>query len=327
MTASLAEPISSGREGEYSQNGRRQYIRTFRVVTDSPQDGQVTVLSAPGLPVRGEAYSTPTGEFDNGARCISRRATVSDQSRKLWIVDCIYDTEFELLEDPFLEPPETDFDSESYFVQLPGVRRSTGYDPLTMDETFAFDSTFTNSAGDHYQYDPDMMRDEVQQGVVTVTRNEVVASFSSAKQRLFLGTINKYAWNGTRPRQVLLRRYAARWCVRRSSSHLIPDIPYWRVMYQFVIRDETWDLQLVDAGPRYKKTASGNPIPFGSNDIPRIGLLRNKNTDPTADFDGQKWVEGNPVSFLRYGRKRQIDFTQLNVFLDLAPANVKLRKR
>lgn len=288
------------------QNNRRQYFRTFRVIVDSRYDGPQTVMTAALLPAPYAEYSTSGGEFDPGARVVRREPTQDTKSPFLWTVSVEYDTEYDRKDgNPFLRDPDIDYGFEFYREPLPGIA-SQFQNQGSEDVEDAWGTGIINSAGD--TYDPPPERDAARP-VLTFARNE--PTFNSLLAVKFICSVNNNTWNGLRPRQAMCRGIAAKFQREKSSTFGVPDILYWHVTYTFVLKKETWDLQLLNYGKHYVTGAIPNRIrhPFtGVGGEPVLGLL---------DATGGKLTDGADPTYSRFKVYREESFGLLNINLGI----------
>lgn len=314
----LASEQNNTRPATYLQNNRRQYFRTFFVRSDSQYDSPNLIRTAPGLPAPYAMYITAT-DFDPGARVVRIEPRRSDKNAKLWFVDVDYDTEFERKDgNPFLETPKIEYDFESFKLALPGkpVQSVTSYgnsgDGSTSGIITHWGGGITNSAGEPFDPPPEI---EASRPVVTFTRNE--PSFSTAIAVKFINSVNRDPWNALEQRTAMLKGIKAHLEVRKTTTFNGVDIPYFPVTYQFVLRRETWDLQLLNIGTYYLSAAAtfdsdGNvtnsvaKIPFLQGGNPTKGLLK---------LDGTKVTDGVPT-YRRYRVYKEESFAALNIVLN-----------
>ena len=107
MSVTAVIPQASGRSGGADDKGLREYTRTFKVLTDNPQDGTVAILAAAGIPAKWSPYNTTT-EQDLGSLCRKIRCTQEGNEPKSWIVTAEYSSKAseqdENPEDPLAAP-------------------------------------------------------------------------------------------------------------------------------------------------------------------------------------------------------------------------------
>jgi hypothetical protein len=335
--------LAEGRRGFSGENGVRGYVRVFGVETNNAHDDKNIVLAANGIPGMYLPYISGT-TTDFGARVIDQEAVQDPRSRLFWRVTVTYSSQFERIENPFLEPPDIDFDSENYKEPLPGIPSQFSRPGFTLStppddpEELATQASpnqnlihwgkgILNSAG--HPYNPPAEQ-EASRPVVRYTRNE--ASFTVAFKIQYENSVNNAAWNGLTDRQAWLRSIRATAQVWKSTDFSTADVTYYRVTYEFVLKQETWDLQLLDYGPYYLDWSSGGiaqgttptRYDFTTNTgAPRMGLLDNSD----SDRPGRKLAENGTPCFNRYPTRRQTNFADINISLNLALTDVKTRNR
>lgn len=320
----IAKPIGQGRIAEEGENGFKRFTRTYIVQTNSATDGPNTVLSAPGLPVLADPYDGhPT------AICISRNPQPIANTRLAWHVEVEWSTHsVDRDENPLNTKPEIEFGFEAIEEPIPGSLKA-GIDPLGADPNVASDADgkpitgpsawwsegVVNSAGD--PYDPPATRPNYYP-VIRYARNQ--ASFTARDAILYGNTTNLTTWNGLYPRQVWLKPIEATNAVQYAAGIDQPDILYWRVRYTFVLKAETWILQLLNIGPNYLSLPKTNP-----NTI-RFRFLRDG--QPVHDLlqnDGTKYAKGatKTPTYTRVRVLREVDFTPLNININLALTDIR----
>ncbi len=88
-TVGLATAIAQGRGGEHMEAGRKRFLLTYLVKTDSPLDGPHAVLSCGGLPSMRDPYAA--------AKAIGTAAYLSDGRVELGIGVGWCEEEFSLM--------------------------------------------------------------------------------------------------------------------------------------------------------------------------------------------------------------------------------------
>lgn len=320
---SVAE-YKNGRDAVRGQLGRRLYRRKYVVTTNNAHTEQREILADLRLPQPYTTYLTETG-FDLGAVVRSVTATQRDNTRLVWDVVVEYDSEYEIRENPFTEPPEIVFDSE-LVEEAVYARTDWDYDPQTSQNPAAADprnavvgngflrGDFCTSAGE--PFDPPIKVQKVRP-IVRFTRNEAGAPI--ATKVFFEGCVNLTMWCGLQPRQAWLRSWRMSSHVQKSTTVGVPDIYYARSEYTFALKAETWDLQIPDVGSYYidyTHVASGERIAFKTKDgHPRLGRLDHS----VVAQPGKKLAAGTDVQFLRFSQLlRAVDFTPLGIDLNLS---------
>ncbi|MFZ5829825.1 MAG: hypothetical protein ACOY3P_07045 [Planctomycetota bacterium] len=150
MALVYIKEIHDGRDGEESASKRqtiRRYTRVWRARTDDAYDEATVVLA--GMPAIGARYP-----YDLAARLTSLSPKQDAKSKFVWTVTGQYSTEREMEENPLDEPPDYEWNTDSF------------------SRPFFFDrdgDAILNSAKDPY-LDPPVEGDD-SRWVCTVSRN------------------------------------------------------------------------------------------------------------------------------------------------------------
>lgn len=324
----VAKPIAPGRECDDVEDGLKVFRRTYFVETDDPYDGQEVVLSATGLPLKGDPYPSHAT-----AIVVRRTPRQLPETRLHWHVEVEYSTHsVDRDENPLNTKPEIEWDYEPFDEPVAGTARvgvdvtqsqvsSTpdGGPATTTDTTGYYGFALVNKAGDPLEgfiSRPNYLP------VVRYTRNENESTFTSLRALVYGNTVNSDSWNGFLPRQVWLKPLQATHEVQYAAGIDQPDIRYWRVRYTFVLKAETWDTKLLNYGPRYLKTAGQTTKEeFGANGIPKLDLLKE---------DGTRYAANTPLAqkkptWLHFRLLREVPF--LGLAINLNPGLTNLRRR
>lgn len=116
MAVTSVKEIHSGRDGDdelQRDSSSRRYTRVFRVLTSLNTDGAYVVLGSASLPALGNAYPS-----DSSAWCRRRRARNESFSKRVWIVTCMYSSDYEAEENPLDDPAEIEWDTERFQVPM-----------------------------------------------------------------------------------------------------------------------------------------------------------------------------------------------------------------
>jgi hypothetical protein len=300
--------------------------RRYLVEVDSKHDGPLIVMNAPLLPQLYEAWQTGS-EIIPEARVVSREPKQSDRSPFVWFVDVTYSTDSELSPNstsPTTELPQITLDFEQYREVIPGEIDQIGGGQNSPEDMkngiIVWKSGIRNSAGEAYVPFPER---EAARPVVTYQRNELNTTVAVCEK--FINSVNKTTWSGLQPRQALLRGIRAQSQYMKIGSS---DIVYYSVEYVFVLKRESWDLQLLDHGRYYLKYNQNNNdysrIPFTNEDkTPRLGLLDHSD----AQKPGQRLGDNATAQFNRYRIYKEEDFNELGIFLNLTLAQQRRPRR
>lgn len=337
MIISVRE-VAHPRESFVSQLSRRGYVRAFVVTTDSAYTEQIQVQFAidPAtgvyIPRPYQYYQTAT-TYDTKALVRMVSARQRDNTRLVWDVVVEYDTEFEPFENPFTEPPEITFTSETYEQPLPG-RAATFYDTGTpssqsedpneagQQQLVAWGKGVTTSAGEPFDPPPVMTR---ARPIVKYGVN--LPLFTMAAKVKYENSVNKTAWNGLQPRQAWLRSIEVSYHRWQDSSTTTPDIYFARVNFTWALKAETWDLLILDIGSYYLDWSTGTAVrkafEVEGTGEKRLGLL-----DHSVDTQlGKKLAEGQDPQFLRFRAYREEEFNDLGINLNLALELLRTKRR
>ena len=289
------EQPTSG-DGIFDEDSR-EYIRRFMVVVDDPFDGALTVTSAADLPRKYSGYVFGT-EFDVFARLRQFRPRRLPNTRLAWHVECIYRTpEFnenqDELDNPLGQPARISFGSEQVQALAIGIVNPDDDDDIT--KAFITEE-ITTSAGE--PFDPPAVKDE-SRGVITIVRNE--DTYDNARSIEFRNAVNTDEFLGANPRQAKVRDIAAERRIFNADAEIIK---YWTVTYQFVIRAETWDLQLLDNGTYYFEGGLQGRLNADDLNLPSVKkLFTDKPGHPSKgnlDGEGGKNPESAKALFRRF---------------------------
>lgn len=288
MTIISTAKIHVGRGAMQDKTGRKIHTRSFVVVTDDPHDDGNKVLRDAALPNIGDSYTNQQGSVDPKSFCVRRRPE-QQQDRRIWHVHCDY------------EPQDNDLRTqisvrfEKKRKAVVGVVKEwtyttnsaageqgswSGGQSRTPGPVVAgnpvFKSTVANSFGDPFDPAPEY---DVSYPVITIKRVEPM--LFTAVLMMFKDAVNREAWGPVPPR-----------CAKMMSIDATHEYRYigtvekkiWWVTYQIGIDPDTWDVQKLDAGYRFKyETGNAEGVTAGTegafvdkNGNPRIGLLSNE---------------------------------------------------
>lgn len=318
----FAKELSESRSGGEQDGGALELVRRFAVTTDNPKDGPLTVLTAPLLPAYGDFYFAGT-EQSTLVRAISRTATQATNSRLLWYVDVTYSSDYDETTLGTSTTPLAELPSISLSFEIDKEPIVGEYDSNSEgNEAFNkyWKSGILNGAGQAYE-NPFPER-EVARPVVTFTRNE--ANVSMAVASAFVNSVNSTTWSGLAPRQAKLRGITARSNVATVNN---ADFAFYEVTYEFAIKRETWDLQLLDYGNWYLKYADGSTAGsrymFDPANPDVTGLLDSRDTLKP----GQKLARNQDAQYRRFRIHSEKDFGQLGIYLNLSLDQQKKPRR
>lgn len=177
--------IESGNSGQWQLDQRiREYVRTFKVESNNPQDDPKTILSYGGIPALAVPYATATGS-DSGAVVVSRDAK-RDGNLTTWVVSINYSSKTpdpaKQDDNPLVRPPIWSF----------GFRDEEQV--LTSD---LFGNAIINSAGQPFSEPL-----TVTVGLPTIKIEVNKASINYQYALSLYKKVNAGWWNGFAPNQV-----------------------------------------------------------------------------------------------------------------------------
>lgn len=238
-----------GRKASINFDVVRRYTRVFKVLTDNRRDDGGTVGIADGIPRLYTPYLAPNGTFDFGATVREVNPEPSPDTPFLWIVTVEYSSETsggkggekrtrpdpsgqgqQPEKNPLLRPPEVSWSGQKYRKPMPA---DIGGTPIV------------NPAGD--PYDPPVEADDTRL-TLTISRNE--AAYNAAYFADFFDAMNEDDFWGFGP---------LKWKCNliNGSLQFEENTYYWRVTYEFGLRLETWDEQVVARGFHKKTNVAG----------------------------------------------------------------------
>lgn len=291
----IAKERRGSREAEETRDGKIRYRRTYLVITDNKLDDENVVLGAVGLPQKFEAFPT-----DLNAHVVRRNPRQISSANLHWEVAIEYEPpenpDKEGEENVTLWEPVIALTFETFQVPAVGVR-----EPPEGNE---IKKALENSAGE--AFDPPALVDE-SRTVLTVTRNEV--NFKSQNAIDFVNTVNSspivIGGLALEERQARLMGIAMSGRKWQDLGDVV--LLYYPVQYVIHIKEETWDVQLLDQGSYHKTIDRGveRLVPFTNDGQPFIGLL---------DGFGFDLIPSNPKpQFLRFRVYRESDFSALSL--------------
>lgn len=216
--------------------GEREYINRYRVITDNPNDGPLTVTNAAGIPARNSSWTFGT-DVDLGAFAKSTTADYENEqkSRQVWIVTVRFSSFSERRNDDFEDDPLNQAPIISQSAQTfrkPAERERGG--------TLSF---FTNSAGEQI---PDVQVDDSRE-LLRIQINK--PTINHAQHRDFADAVNNAPFFGLPAKKWKMSApvWEQRWRGQASGT----GTPYYIITYEFESREETWDVRLRDRGTYY----------------------------------------------------------------------------
>lgn len=227
-------------EGGIGRGAERTFTTVYQVQTDDKNDGPITARDAAGVPAWLSTF-TYGNDADVGAVLYDKRAKLmnAEESYKFWDVTCRYGTG---------SIADTGRESDQ-FVDNPidlATRWSGTYiqmqRPYDQDNS---DNAIKNSAGDPF-VDPPAVGDDSRMGI-TVLKN--FSALNLSLWSTYPDAVNNAVWWGLGVRTIKVQRIA--W-----TEEFYEGVPYYPVTFEFHIKFDTWDFELLNAGYR-QKTAGG----------------------------------------------------------------------
>jgi len=304
--------------------GIQTIICKYLVVTDSVEDGPITVVLAPGLPILFQPYQFGS-EYHPYCRCRSVVPERVKDGSPAWDVTCTFTTpqikggahgdggnsdsgsdggadkgsdgggtkeetdgQFE---NPLLEIPEVETHFETSQIPIMGVY-DTSQNPAVFKPAQA-------STGEIFVPPPHMENASL---ILTITRNEALSAAHPQLAATYMNTCNSDTFWGCSAGQVKCQNITVQRQVKQLPGGTI--FPYLRVTYIFKIKD-TWDLKILDSGSWYwfQKSQSEPKVKqrFLSEDKQPIQGLLDGNGNKLADGGTPVWLTIRPYNRLAFG--------------------------
>jgi hypothetical protein len=297
-----------GRQGTISLDGlRRQYTKTFLVITSEPFVGTLEVALADlgGLrrvPRVGEPYVEDLF-YDYGALVRDVQPRQSDpDAPTLWTVEVRYESKSA---DPNKQQSGGDGNPQSTnpFLQPPKVIWGLERVPETFDKTAdSPPKDVANSA--HTPYDPPLMTDRGRR-TLKITRNE--PTFRVWRFDDYIDHTNIDSFQLSDPGECLCRDIT-------GEFSFSDGIPFWSVTYDFAF-DDHWFREVLDKGPAHL-----GPIfdPYGALIVPRAVIYPKTGTgEPIPEFKldghGLRLADGQSPVYLKHRRFPSARFADLKL--------------
>lgn len=275
-------------DAQKGEGNSKEYSANYRVQTDDPNDGPVTVLNGFDGPDIGDGFNV-RGERDNAARCVLIHPSPVEDSKLVWDVDVTWRTPSDVEEskpgqngkptnDPlrFASPVELSQQQMQRPVEKAILRSTIPPRPRnTMGPV-------VNSAG--VIYDPPLEMDYAID-VVRVTR--YLNFFPSGHWRSMTNAVNRDRFTIRRRVPRLNLQFEPFQCKMQSvggSMQFINQVPLWVVQYEIHV-DKTfgWRRDVLDRG-RQKRIPEGTPefYTLGAG-VPAVKEITDNNGFPLRD--------------------------------------------
>jgi hypothetical protein len=236
--------VNGRARGAYeAERFKRTYSQPYLVQTDSMLTGAVEVLITSGLPgglpVMYSTFQDPSGSYvDTGAFLVKLNPSQRSDNPFLWDVEAIYESEG-LRPEQFVKSP---FDRPT--VQTATMQKFQK--PAVIDQNGL---AYVNSAGD--PFDPPIEVDD-SRPVLQLKRNE--PTFDYTLPLVYKDAINADPFLGISPGSCKCQ------AINSVGPQFENGVLYWEVTYEFEIRLEGWNLQVLDRGYRYLNSGALTPI-------------------------------------------------------------------
>jgi len=250
----------AGKSGKGTLSGERTYRQVFVVVTNSPDDGVITVGNATGIPHKGDTYYTAS-ENDPGALCQDVAPTQNPENEMVWEVVATYSSQSG---DPAKNDPNP-------MVHPPDVHWGSWAETRSLYKDFN-GKKFVTSAGQ--PIDPPVER-RFKYPALTVVRNE--QTFPVGLVQSYWDVTNSDVFNGWAPDEVKVEDI-------RGASEYAEGQGYFRVTYELLFRQGGWRHYQIDAGSYYlEDDGAGKNV----RKIPKDDGIAHTNTIPLDGSGGK----------------------------------------
>lgn len=308
MTATVRGVKPDGRGSSINRELQTDYTVTYLVTTDDAHDGPSEVRQAQGIPAIGDIYSVGN-DFDVRAVATEKRVSARESPTE-WEVEVSYSTVIGKKPDQENDQNPITQDVEVSFTAQQRTRVLAGYyaNPALPQSLRDLDAPVVSSNGEPFDPQPEV---DVSDPVMTMRKN-----FQSINipYLLSLGnTVNASEFYGADAR-------ALRLSPPQMTLAFDPSVgEYWQVTFEFIYREETWDLQLLNTGTYYID-ANGKKFPFKDEEgRPFVGLLDadggalNWGVAGTEGQWGRYISGGDAPTFSRLRVYREVDFNSLGI--------------
>lgn len=237
MAFTLFQELFDARTAKYDDTGHREYTRTFIVVTDNSATDAAAVVLSPLFPRLYTPYIVPAGT-DLGALLKSKEAHPDPETPYKWTVILTYSTK---VGNPSRHPGNPDPSDPSGFSNSPLDRPplitwdAVQFTRPAINTIDPFSPPIMNSANLPYVPPPEI---DDSRPTLRIERNQ--ASFDQSLAQKYRDAINSDSFFGFDPGTVKVQKIGA-------SLEFEKGIYYWRTVYVFQMRPETWTLKLLDA--------------------------------------------------------------------------------
>lgn len=305
MAVSFIEPLLNTWRADAGEDGHRTYSLSFRVTTDSTNDGPRVVGQAADaewhIPAIKEAYAFGPDEYDAHALCV--KASPEQEAPKIWRVDCEWTTNTSQYANPLDEPP-----------QVSGSARGDGQEAF-LEDVETLDAVL-NSAHCPYQEQPTRRKSKE---TLTVTVNKpcrtgVPTDDPRTWAFQYVCKLNNANWNGYGEGAVMCTGIS--WTKESAmvAGAVPPLVSYYKITYDFEIDEpDRWVIRTLDQG--FKSIAQPP--------LANAGEIVNIKDDNDEDIAEPMLLDGNgdvldadaDAVFLEWNAYFKVDFSTLGITL------------
>ena len=273
-------------------------VRRFIVRAASQVESKILIIAAAGISSNAPHPSNPSIYADKFG------AEQDDKAWWKWIVTIDYKspddpTNIGGEDNPLLQAPEIDYNTEEYFYTAIGVVDT---------DTNILNGEIANSAGESYDPQPP---EEIPILVINIQRNEP-HDISVTKFYEFSGSVNSdtfFIGDLTIAPGFAKVRISASPTIKYVEATTQDVTLYRTVQYSIKLHPISWDIQLLDEG-KYYIDDDGMRVAFYTDPVdgtpaePRLGHL---------DGAGGELIDGEPVVFNKFENKRRRPFALLSL--------------
>ena len=292
MAIVTVKEMQGRRSGTKNALWQRTYTRVWRVITDNPTDGVLTVASAVDpitsvqIPSIGASYNAGGSEVDHGAFIQDLAIDEESEDGLSWLVKASYGPydASTFKSDPTQWPIKVTIGGDRY-------ERVVLYDQAG--------NPILNSAGDAFE-EP-ITIDESRTKIVVV-RQELCSTFDLTLAESFRDTLNEALWNGFDPKTVKVGIIAT----GENQYDTNNEVWYFSVTYPFEVNRDGWKKKLLDQGFAYLDGSGKLRQLLGSDGHPL--------KEPTLlDGSGHQLASGGTPVYIEADVYSAIDWNPLNI--------------
>jgi len=268
------------------EEGHIDYTLIWRVNTTNVLDGPDTAHTAAGLPLPGASlnYGNTVNTYARYNRKGGAKLVKADGSRKLWDVTTVFSTRplrrcsTGSFENPLLEPHKVRGGSVKIPTEL--IKDKDG-DPIL------------NSAEERFR--GPTCQDVIVRPTIELEMNVSWVSLSFLYQ--YVEAVNDATWWGCAARVIK--------CTDFTWEQMLWGVcsEYFHVAFSFELKEDTWDLYLLDEGTRVKIPDTDPPEYWKYKDG------REENAQVLLDGSGNALDPGDDPVYRHFRAKQELDFS------------------